>query len=169
VWLKCISEDNFHGTATPGATALYRSNSSPRLRTRIRPNESFLRLLLRSTPYQIYQISRQTWVRDGNLLEILCILLPAHILLYEVSLLVDAECRKSAKSKKGGERFMELLKRLLTEDDGQGLVEYTLIVVLVALVFWVAIKNTNIGNSLASGWSRVTNCVGNPSGCDSAS
>jgi Flp pilus assembly pilin Flp len=108
-------------------------------------------------------------VRDGNLLEILCILLPAHILLYEVSLLVDAECRKSAQSRKGGERFMELLKRLLTEDDGQGLVEYTLIVVLVALVFWVAIKNTNIGNSLASGWSRVTSCVGNPSGCDSAS
>jgi Flp pilus assembly pilin Flp len=64
---------------------------------------------------------------------------------------------------------MELLKRLLTEDDGQGLVEYTLIVVLVALVFWVAIKNTNIGNQLASGWSRVTACVGTPTSCDSAS
>ena len=35
---------------------------------------------------------------------------------------------------------MELLKRLMVEEDGQGLVEYTLIVVLVALVFWVAIK-----------------------------
>ncbi len=34
---------------------------------------------------------------------------------------------------------MELLKRLLVEENGQGLVEYTLIVVLVALVFWVAI------------------------------
>ncbi len=55
---------------------------------------------------------------------------------------------------------MELLKRLLVEEDGQGLVEYTLIVVLVALVFWVAIKNTNIGNQLASGWSKVTACVG---------
>ena len=40
---------------------------------------------------------------------------------------------------------MELLKRLMVEEDGQGLVEYTLIVVLVALVFWVAIKSTNIG------------------------
>jgi hypothetical protein len=29
---------------------------------------------------------------------------------------------------------MELLKRLLVEEEGQGLVEYTLIVVLVALV-----------------------------------
>ncbi len=64
---------------------------------------------------------------------------------------------------------MELFKRLLVEEDGQGLVEYTLIVVLVALVFWVAIKNTNIGDQLASGWSKVTACVGNPSGCTAAS
>ena len=64
---------------------------------------------------------------------------------------------------------MELLKRLLVEEDGQGLVEYTLIVVLVALVFWVAIKNTDIGNGLASGWSKVTDCVASPSACDSAS
>ena len=57
---------------------------------------------------------------------------------------------------------MQLLKRLLVEEDGQGLVEYTLIVVLVALVFWVAIKNTDIGNGLASGWSKVTACVVRP-------
>ena len=42
---------------------------------------------------------------------------------------------------------MELLKRLVVEEDAQGLVEYTLIVLLVALVFWVAIKNTNVGVS----------------------
>jgi Flp pilus assembly pilin Flp len=65
--------------------------------------------------------------------------------------------------------MMELLQRLWVEEDGQGLVEYTLIVVLVALVFWVAIKNTNVGNQLASGWSKVTSCVGNPASCDSAS
>jgi len=64
---------------------------------------------------------------------------------------------------------MELLKRLCVEEDGQGLVEYTLIVVLVALVFWVAIKNTDVGNQLASGWSKVTSCVGNPSACDASS
>jgi Flp pilus assembly pilin Flp len=69
----------------------------------------------------------------------------------------------------GGEHSMELLKRLVVEEDGQGLVEYTLIVVLVALVFWVAIKNTNVGNQLASGWSKVTTCVGNPAACDSSS
>ena len=64
---------------------------------------------------------------------------------------------------------MELLQRLWVEEDGQGLVEYTLIVVLVALVFWVAIKNTDVGNQLASGWSKVTACLGTPSSCDSAS
>jgi Flp pilus assembly pilin Flp len=64
---------------------------------------------------------------------------------------------------------MDLLKRLLVEEDGQGLVEYTLIVVLVALVFWVAIKNSNVGDQLASGWSRVTACVGAPGTCDSSS
>jgi len=71
---------------------------------------------------------------------------------------------------KGGESpKIELLQHLWSEEDGQGLVEYTLIVVLVALVFWVAIKNTNVGNQLASGWSKVTSCVGDPSACDSAS
>ena len=64
---------------------------------------------------------------------------------------------------------MELLKRLLVEEEGQGLVEYTLIVVLVALVFWVAIKQTNIGSQLGVGWSKVTSCVTTPSACDSSS
>jgi hypothetical protein len=44
-----------------------------------------------------------------------------------------------------------------------------LIVVLVALVFWVAIKETDIGDQLASGWSKIADCVSDPSGCDSAS
>ena len=64
---------------------------------------------------------------------------------------------------------MEILKRLVVEEDGQGLVEYTLIVVLVALVFWVAIKSTNIGNALSEGWNQISNCVADPQACDSAS
>ena len=71
--------------------------------------------------------------------------------------------------RKGGENMRKLLRRLLVEDDGQGLVEYTLIVVLVALVFWVAIKSTNIGSGLAAAWSKVTDCVTTPSACNSAS
>ena len=64
---------------------------------------------------------------------------------------------------------MDLFRRLWIEEDGQGLVEYTLIVVLVALVFWVAIKNTDVGSYLASGWSKVTVCVSDPSNCTSSS
>ena len=94
----------------------------------------------------------------------------ACILLSQPRMLVDTGFRTRVSSnRKGGERFMELLKRLLVEEDGQGLVEYTLIVVLVALVFWVAIKNTDIGNQLASGWSKVTACVGSPTDCNASS
>jgi Flp pilus assembly pilin Flp len=64
---------------------------------------------------------------------------------------------------------METLKRLIVEEEGQGLVEYTLIVLLVALVFWVAIKGTNIGSALAAGWTKVVDCVGSPATCTSAS
>jgi Flp pilus assembly pilin Flp len=62
---------------------------------------------------------------------------------------------------------MLLLKKLLLEEDGQGLVEYTLVVLLVALVFWMGVRNTSVGSSLASGWSRVLDCVSAPLSCSS--
>ena len=62
---------------------------------------------------------------------------------------------------------MNLPTRLWLEDDGQGLVEYTLVVFLVALVFWMGIKDTQMGASLANGWSRVLNCVTLPFNCSS--
>ena len=64
---------------------------------------------------------------------------------------------------------MELFKRLIVEEDGQGLVEYTLIVLLVALVFWVAIKDTNIGSTLSTGWSNINTCLQTPTSCTSSS
>lgn len=60
---------------------------------------------------------------------------------------------------------MSLWKRLWREETAQGLVEYTLVVLLVALVFWLGVRNTNVGSSLANGWSRVTACVTSPSTC----
>lgn len=60
---------------------------------------------------------------------------------------------------------MNVLRRLWSEDDGQGLTEYTLVVVLVALVFWMGVRDTNVGSSLANGWSRVTACVTAPFSC----
>jgi len=58
-----------------------------------------------------------------------------------------------------------LFKRALLEEDGQALVEYTLIVVLVTLVFWVAIKNTDVANQLTSRWNKVGACIYNSSLC----
>jgi len=71
--------------------------------------------------------------------------------------------------RKGVKQTMGLLKRLMLEEEGQGLVEYTLIVLLVALVFWVAIKSTNIGSALAAAWVNINSCVGDPAGCTSSS
>ena len=55
---------------------------------------------------------------------------------------------------------MELLKRLVVEEEGQGLVEYTLIVLLVALVFWVAVKGTNADQALSTAWNDIIGCLG---------
>src|SRR5437867_1404994 len=64
-----------------------------------------------------------------------------------------------------GGTSMNLLKRLWLEEDGQSMTEYTLVTVLVALVIWLGVRDTNIGNSLASGWSNVVDCVSSPSSC----
>jgi Flp pilus assembly pilin Flp len=67
--------------------------------------------------------------------------------------------------KKGGERIMELLKRLVVEEEGQGLVEYTLIVLLVALVFWLAVREADVGTHLSNAWGSVTECLTDPGTC----
>ena len=54
---------------------------------------------------------------------------------------------------------MEFLKRLVVEEEGQGLVEYTLIVLLVALVFWVAVKGTNADQALSNTWNSIVGCL----------
>jgi len=53
----------------------------------------------------------------------------------------------------------------MIEEDGQGLVEYALIVLLVVFVFWVTIKNTNIGNQLSASWSDIGSCLAAPTAC----
>jgi Flp pilus assembly pilin Flp len=55
-----------------------------------------------------------------------------------------------------------LLNKCIREEHGQGLVEYTLIVLLVALVFWVAVKGTNVDLALKNGWDKIVSCVGDP-------
>jgi Flp pilus assembly pilin Flp len=55
--------------------------------------------------------------------------------------------------------------RLLRNQAGQGLVEYTLIVVLVALIFWVAVRSTNIDEHLKNAWADIGECLSNPFTC----
>jgi Flp pilus assembly pilin Flp len=64
---------------------------------------------------------------------------------------------------------MNALRRLVADTDGQGLVEYTLIVFLVAFVFWVAVKNTTVGNALSNDLKLVSDCLSTPFSCTSGS
>ena len=52
---------------------------------------------------------------------------------------------------------------------GQALMEYTLLLMLVTMVFWVGIKNSDLSQELGRAWSRVSDCVEAPMACDSAS
>ena len=45
--------------------------------------------------------------------------------------------------------------------------EYTLIIFLVALVFWGGMKSTNIGDELAGSWDKVIDCITTPFSCGS--
>jgi pilus assembly protein Flp/PilA len=62
--------------------------------------------------------------------------------------------------------MMQLLKRLMVEENGQGLTEYALILGLVVLGIWVAVTQTNIGTSIAGIFNNVNTAV---SGCVSGS
>ena len=53
--------------------------------------------------------------------------------------------------------------------NGQALIEYTFLLMMVSMVFWVGIKNSDLSQQLASAWSRVSDCVEVPMACDSAS
>ena len=52
---------------------------------------------------------------------------------------------------------------------GQALMEYTLLLMMVTMVFWVGIKNSDLSQELARAWSKVHDCVEVPMACDSAS
>src|SRR5262245_1088936 len=75
--------------------------------------------------------------------------------------LLDATQGKQIFTQPGGPVDMELMKRLVKEESGQGLTEYALILGLVVLGFWIAIKNTNLGPSLSNIFTKVKGNVDN--------
>ncbi len=62
---------------------------------------------------------------------------------------------------------MDILKRLIYDEDGQGVIEYTLMVGLVVLVIWAAIFTFGIPAALNSLWSSVSNALNNPTAAPS--
>lgn len=52
---------------------------------------------------------------------------------------------------------MEILKRLVKEEEGQGMVEYVLIIGVISLVI-VAVSPT-LSNAIAGFWTRVANAI----------
>jgi hypothetical protein len=62
---------------------------------------------------------------------------------------------------------MNIFKKQVSEEKGQGLVEYMLIVLLVALAFWVAIKDTDVGSILAANWAAISSCISAGFACGS--
>jgi Flp pilus assembly pilin Flp len=60
---------------------------------------------------------------------------------------------------------MELLGRVLKQKNGQGLVEYSVIMLLVVFIFWLAVKNTNIGNQISASWTNISSCLAAPFAC----
>ncbi len=54
---------------------------------------------------------------------------------------------------------MKMPRRLLREEEGQNLVEYTLMIGLVVLTIWLAVNAAGINNILSDIWSRVRNSL----------
>lgn len=57
-----------------------------------------------------------------------------------------------------------MLKRFLREDAGQNIVEYTLMIGLVCLIIWVAVKATGVDTSVTNIWKAVNTQLGVSSG-----
>lgn len=50
---------------------------------------------------------------------------------------------------------MDILKRLVVEEEGQGIVEYTLMIGLIVLGVWVAVDLLDIPGSVSTLWTNV--------------
>jgi Flp pilus assembly pilin Flp len=59
---------------------------------------------------------------------------------------------------------MQLLKRLLNEEEGQDIVEYALMIGLVVVVIWVAVKASGVDTSVSTIWSKVNSALDSSGG-----
>ncbi len=57
---------------------------------------------------------------------------------------------------------MDILKRLMFDEDGQGVIEYTLMVGLVVLALWAAVFLFDIPAAIGNLWSSVSTALNDP-------
>jgi len=50
---------------------------------------------------------------------------------------------------------MEFLNRLIVEEDGQGLVEYTLVICVLVVAFWTAVNFSGVKTQVSALWGKV--------------
>ena len=50
---------------------------------------------------------------------------------------------------------MELFKRLIVEEEGQGLVEYTLLIGVLVLALWAAVQYSDVKNQISTLWGKA--------------
>ena len=58
-----------------------------------------------------------------------------------------------------GVKVVELLKRLLVEEEGQTIVEYALVVALIAFVVIVAMRSAGIETGISSVWNKIASSL----------
>jgi Flp pilus assembly pilin Flp len=54
---------------------------------------------------------------------------------------------------------MNLLAKLVADQEGQGVVEYTLMIGLVVLIIWTAVNATGVGDFLSARWDSVESII----------
>ena len=59
---------------------------------------------------------------------------------------------------------MELLKRLIVEEEGQNIVEYALMIGLVVLIIWVGVKASGVDKAVLAIWTAVQSSLAVASG-----
>ena len=50
---------------------------------------------------------------------------------------------------------MEFLNRLIVEEEGQGLVEYTLLIGVLVLALWAAVNFSDVKTQVSTLWGKV--------------
>jgi len=63
--------------------------------------------------------------------------------------------KKTARSHIRSDKGMELFKRLIVAEEGQGLVEYTLLIGVLVLALWAAVNFSDVKTQISTLWGKA--------------